>query len=304
MVRPSTVFALTVCLLAGCASVPGDGADRGPKTLLKWEAGGPDEAKGDAADDKAGTPAGADAEDPLVSDRPDFTEASSTVGAGRLQIEAGYTLIRDRADGTRTTAHSYPEILVRAGLFADWFELRLGQNYASATAKGGGTIDSARGLDDLYVGAKLALTEQKTFLPEAAIVLQATVPTGADSLSSGKVQPGANLLYSWDLVPDLLSFGGSTQGNLAVDDARHSYLELAQSLTTGYSITDKLGLYLEWFALFPTGASVPGVTAQHYVDGGFTYQPTANLQFDIRVGYSLSRRADDVFVGTGIVVRY
>ncbi len=36
---------------------------------------------------------------PLVTDRPDFTEASSVVGLGILQIESGYTYTYD-TDGT------------------------------------------------------------------------------------------------------------------------------------------------------------------------------------------------------------
>ncbi|MFQ5990494.1 MAG: hypothetical protein ACE5K9_11330 [Candidatus Methylomirabilales bacterium] len=38
--------------------------------------------------------------DPLVTDRPDFTESTETVAPGRFQIEAGYTFSRP---GTRMT---------------------------------------------------------------------------------------------------------------------------------------------------------------------------------------------------------
>ena len=34
---------------------------------------------------------GPDLDEPLVTDRPDFTEASSTVGRGVAQLEFGYT---------------------------------------------------------------------------------------------------------------------------------------------------------------------------------------------------------------------
>ena len=65
-----------------------------PKTLLSWSLAerrapqGPEQSEGDAPLRE---------EEPLASDRPDFTEASSTVGRGRVQLEAGYTLVRDRA---------------------------------------------------------------------------------------------------------------------------------------------------------------------------------------------------------------
>ncbi len=54
---------------------------------------------------------GNDGEEPLVTDRPDFTEASSTVGKGRVQVELGYTYFSDKNNGVRARAHSYPEVL-------------------------------------------------------------------------------------------------------------------------------------------------------------------------------------------------
>src|SRR5262245_8730113 len=63
-------------------------------------------------------------EQPLSSDRPDFTESSTTVGCGLVQIESGYTFTLDESGGIRTVNHSFPEALARIGLFADWFEAR------------------------------------------------------------------------------------------------------------------------------------------------------------------------------------
>jgi hypothetical protein len=39
------------------------------------------------------------AQEPLLGDRPDFTEGSSTVGRCRLQIESGYTYYHDTRAG-------------------------------------------------------------------------------------------------------------------------------------------------------------------------------------------------------------
>ncbi len=51
----------------------------------------------------------------MATDRPDVTEASSTVGAGVLQIEAGYTYLQDRNGVTVNRSHSFPETLFRYG---------------------------------------------------------------------------------------------------------------------------------------------------------------------------------------------
>jgi hypothetical protein len=58
------------------------------KTLLAWP----------GENGTQGGPPGLD--EPLASDRPDFTESSSTVGRGIWQLESGYTFIEDRAGGT------------------------------------------------------------------------------------------------------------------------------------------------------------------------------------------------------------
>jgi Putative MetA-pathway of phenol degradation len=263
-----------------------------PKTVFEWAIGPPVEKKED------------DGEQPLVTDRPDFTEASTTVGQGRVQLEAGFTYTRDRTGGSTRIDRSFPEALLRIGAFADWFELRIAQNYNSSRTSVGVPTESLAGRDDLYLGTKLALTEQRAYLPELAIIFQTTVPTGAATLTEHQVLPGINFLFGWDIIKDVLDCGGSFQANRAIDGDRHPYIELAQSFTIGYGLTSKLGAYTEWYALYPTGTTAPGTTAQHYFDGGFTYKFTPNFQLDVRVGWGLTKSADDFFAGTGFSVRY
>lgn len=240
----------------------------------------------------------------IETDRPDFTEASSTVGRGRIQLETGYTYARDQASGVATHTQSYPEMLLRIGLFADWFELRLGQNFGALRDESPALINTKYGADDFYLGTKLALTEQKKYLPETALIIQTLVPTGSDEFTSNKIMPGVNYLFGWDVIEDCLSCGGSLQVNRAVDDANHFYAEVAQSFTVGYTLTKKLGAYTEWFAFYPAGALSPDMGPEHYFDGGITYKVTSNFQLDIRAGMGLNRHAEDFFAGSGFAVRY
>lgn len=258
-------------------------------TLFRWGA-----AKSDVADDEE-----PDFNEPLVTDRPDFTEASTTVGKKVLQIEMGYTYISDNSGGVTTSSHSYPETLFRYGIFADWLELRVAQNFAGVDD---GVLESNSGAEDLYLGFKIALTSQSGILPEMALVPQMTVPTGHNAFTSGEVLPGVNWLYGWD-VNEFISTAGSTQFNRATDEGTgDAYTEWAQSWTIGYSLADKLGAYTEWFAFFPTSADT--AKPQHYFDGGFTYLITDDIQWDIRAGVGLNAAADDYFVGTGLSIRF
>jgi hypothetical protein len=282
---------LLLAVSAGCTTARSGAV--GSKALFAWAA--------------AEAPVTADAEpapDSIVTDRPDFTEASSTVGQGRLQLESGYTFFRDRTDGTTTQLHSFPEALLRVGMFEDWFEWRLGQNFGSQRVAGsGGTAETLTGAQDLYVGTKIALTEQSKWLPETAVIVQATLPTGRNGFTTDRVLPGVNYLFGWDVIPEAISLGGSVQGNLTRDDTGHSYLTLANSATVGYSLTEKTGAFTEFFAFYPSGAK-SDAGPEYYFDGGFTYRLTNDLQFDIRGGVGLNRRADDFFSGAGFAYRY
>ena len=242
-------------------------------------------------------------DEPLKADRPDFLEASSTVGKGRVQLESGYTFVRDRAGGTHVDSHSYPEALFRIGLFADWFEFRIGQNFSSNRTISTEVFQSTNGGEDLYLGTKLALTEQKKTLPEMALIVQMTVPTGHRRLTAGEVLPGFNWICGWNLIEDRLSLGSGLQVNRAIDDSDHAYVELSQAVSFGYTLSQRLGAYTEWFGFFPDGAVSPDVGPQHYFDAGFTYLITKNFQVDIRGGVGLNRWADDFFVGIGTALR-
>jgi len=236
---------------------------------------------------------------PLESDRPDFTEASSTVGYRRVQIETGYTYIQDN-DTVDRSAHSFPEMLARIGMFAEWFEMRLAWNYGVNLTRDNVVSSIFDGGEDLYVGAKIAVTEQDGWRPEMAIMPQMNVPTGHVDLSSGEVEPGVNWLYGWDIF-ESVGAGGSTQVNRAQDDTGRFFAEFAQSFTINYALGDRLGAYTEWFAFFPYDAAT--ALPQQYFDGGFTFRQNNNLQFDIRAGVGLNEAADDFFAGLGSVIR-
>lgn len=244
---------------------------------------------------------GPDLDEPLVTDRPDFTESSVTVGQGVTQVEMGYTYFDDSEAGTTTRSHSYPEILLRQGILAEWLELRVGWNYGNEEITQGVAVTNNDGSEDLYLGFKIALTPQECWLPEMALIPQWTVPTGADAFSADRVLAGVNWTYSWE-VTESWSIAGSTQGNSNVDDVTaDAYWEMAQSVASGYSITEQIGAYVEWYAFFPHSADT--ALPEHFFNGGFSYLVNNNIQFDWRAGLGLNNAADDFFTGVGISIR-
>src|SRR5262245_2654183 len=138
----------------------------------------------------------------LDPDRPHFPEATTTVGKDRVVLESGYTFAKKDSS---FLSHSYPEALLRVGMFADWFEFRIGQNFLHEEEKLGGMTNVRSGAQDLYLGMKLALTQQRDLLPAIAVIPQMMVPTGSSDLTASRVLPGLNVDMSWEIVKNFFS---------------------------------------------------------------------------------------------------
>ncbi len=137
----------------------------------------------------------------------------------------------------------------------------------------------------------------------AALSALLLVACGSDSGSSAPgahdVEPGAKLLWSYDLTEDLALSGNVNFAVPTSDTGR--FFQSAASVSLSYGLTDRLGVYTEYFGFFPNDR---GGDCAHYANGGFTFLVTDNLQFDIRSGVGLNEEADDCFVGTGFAIRF
>jgi hypothetical protein len=238
----------------------------------------------------------------MVTDRPDFTESASVVPRGRVQLEAGYTYARDEDAGV-LAAHSYPEALARIGVLDDRLELRLGQSVLTTRATGSANGDPApeTGLTDLYLGAKLGLGDQRGARPELAVIVQSTLPTGSRNLRGDRIVPGVNCVYAWEVVPGFLSIAASTQANIPSNDSDEAFVVWTQSVSVGYSLTERVGAFTEWFGSVATGRSA-GRERSNALDGGVTVRISPRVQWDIRAGYFLSSSA--FFGGSGLAVLF
>jgi hypothetical protein len=301
-----------------------------PKALLEWTLGKKDDQKGkekgkeednakngkqnedgknrETADGNAGAGKGngeeqekEKAEEPkrIDPDRPHLPEASTTVGLGRAVLEAGYTY---NTSGGFFPLHSFPEALLRIGMFADWFELRVSQNLASLTTTDEPGVRSTNtGAEDLQLGAKLALTEQQTCLPESALVLQMTVPTGSKAFTANRVMPGIHYDCNWEIIKDLLSVETVIFADGAVDDHGHTFTLMGDGVTAAYDVTRKLEAFGELDSFYAAGDSAP---PQDYFVAGLVYFITPNCEIDCRAGVGLNAHADGYLVGSGFAIRY
>lgn len=243
----------------------------------------------------------------IITDRPDQTESPNVVGTGELQIETGFLY----ADGGDPRSLALPTTLFRVGVTRR-FELRfdfggIEKDFASDEA----------GLSDFGFGGKVRLWDEKGWIPEAALLFGTIVPIGVEGFSSERFEPdfrfsfahtitdrvgiGYNLGVAWETSEEVVSSQLYTlyTGRERID--RDTGAGLVYTLTSGIGLTDTLGMFIEVFGDVPL--SVDHGPA-HSLDGGFTWAPLANLQFDVSAGLGLSGAADDWFAGAGVSIRF
>jgi hypothetical protein len=242
-------------------------------------------------------------EEPLATDRPDFTEASSVVGRGRVLLEGGYTYVKDEDSTSKLQAHAFPQTVLRIGV-TEKVEFRVvwdaGYLWSRSVDRTTGTVDHLDGATDLHLGTKVQLLEQAGWIPEAALISTLSVNSGSQEFRASTTEPRFNLLYGWD-VTERVNVAGST-GLGFIAEQGDSYTAAHQSITVNLAITEKLGMYNEWFVLVAHNAEVSA--PEHYLDGGFTYKFTPNFQVDWRIGFGLNDHADDLFTGVGYGIRW
>ncbi len=229
--------------------------------------------------------------DPLVTDRPDFTESPETVAPGRVQVEAGATFERSGDERAR----SLGEVLVRVGT-GKRSELRIGLPSHLRFRDGSATVS---GWDDAYLGAKFVLREGEGRKPQIALLAGTTLPTGSRRVAERKLQPEAVLAAAIDLNEKT-----ALSTNIGVTRARFAgerFNQLFGSLSLGYSLSDKWGTYVEVYAY---NRNEPGGGTQKYANTGLTYLVNEDFQLDARFGLGLNNGPRERFWGFGAARRF
>jgi hypothetical protein len=210
----------------------------------------------------------------IETDRPDKTETVSTVPKGRFQSESGVTHTQVQRGESESML---PETLWKFGL-NNKLELRLITEleyfkYADS---------SAYGLEPVKIGLKVNLWEEKGIIPETSLLVHVALPKIASKkLQTMYVAPEIRLLFENEIA-DIVEIGynvGAEWDGLSAEPV------FVYTFSPDFTITDRLESYIEAFGYMPQQGR-----ADHWIDGGFKYLITKDIQVDISGGYELTGR--------------
>jgi hypothetical protein len=225
--------------------------------------------------------------EPIVTDRPDFTESSIVVPSRWLQVESGFTYQSFRG----SSSFSAPEVLFRYGLSSQ-SELRLGlPNYNRLRIDGSTTY----GFGVTYLGAKFQLGPFKNG-DDFALIPAISIPSDTD-FSSGSVDPELKVCWSRDLGSKwslaMMAYG------LWTTEADDRLFIFQPTASFGLELSERLGMFIEY-----AGSFARTTAPDHVAHVGFAYRPTPDRQFDIHGGFSMNGPDRNPFIAAGYSVRF
>ena len=237
----------------------------------------------------------------IETDRHDFTQSTKTVGRGVFQIVGGYSFLCRSEGGETEHSHTAPELMLRLGI-TERMEFRIRYNDVWRFSE----TEDLSGSEDLRWSFKFRTTDQQGWIPESALEVRFTAPTGAPDWSTEQVNFGLDYIYGWRLSKFVELYGSTgfaTNGLaefafLPEDPANEDFMLYTQSIAVGADLTEKVTAYGEFFGLFTDGFEDDDQSPV-YFNIGVDYYFSNNCVVDVRVGNGLNHDADDFFCGVG-----
>jgi hypothetical protein len=240
----------------------------------------------------------------MDTDRPDLTEAPTTVDAGHFQLEMDLaTFAHDQTSGVHTDTWNIAPFNLRIGLlnnvdlsliFESYVHERIHDQPAQRTF-------TLAGAGDFVTRVKINLWGNDGGSTAFAIFPFVKFPTNTGGLGNDAVEGGVLFPFSASL-PAKIDMGMETGVGLLQNESGSSYHEeFLNSITFGREIAGKLRGYVEFFSVVSTERDSGWVGS---CDFGLTYALTENLKVDCGCNVGLTSAADDIKVFTGISARF
>lgn len=236
----------------------------------------------------------------LAADRPDSTESPVTVDKGMWQIETSVLSFAKDNDGTtRRETWTWGETNLKYGITNDMDLQLIFAPYIYERTTTGGAVNKVEDASDVTLRLKWNLWGNDGGKTALALFPYVKVPTGTKH-SNGAWEGGLIIPFSVELN-DKWGLGLQAEFASVRDDADGDYdLEFLHTAVLGYSVTDKLGVYVEYLGI----ASSDSNPYQSHASGGVTYAFTNTFQWDAGAVYGINDAAEDLNVFTGFTTKF
>lgn len=225
--------------------------------------------------------------EPIQADRPDQTETPYLVPTGMLQVETGFSYQKNDAYSNTNTL---PTALWKYG-FNENFELRLITSFTSENNK----TETISGLNPVLIGCKVKISDEKGFVPKTSFIGHFSIP----KLASKPFQSDYYAPEFRFVMQHTLSNNFSLSYNLGAEwDGFSAEPTFIYTLTTGFSLSEKIGMYIETFGFAPQKDK-----ANHNFDGGITYLINDNFMLDLSSGFGITKNAPKNYFALGFSFR-
>ena len=244
-----------------------------------------------------------EAGDELETDRDSFTPSTTVVGRGRQLVETSYSFIDNRES---VDSHSFPELLARIGLTEN-VEFRVGWNYEIG---GGGAVSNSGSPAEpdllggqkeeeanLLYGMKVSLTEQNRWLPQSALIVQASTPTAGPETAT---QFSTGYVFGWTL-PRAWGIDSALRYAAATDEGDHHNL-WSPSIVLKVPVRERWKAHVEYFGIFSEHRE--NERNAQYLSPGIHYLLTRDFEVGVRMGWGLNHDSANYFTNIGAGVRY
>jgi hypothetical protein len=224
----------------------------------------------------------------IQTDRPDQTECPFIVPIHYFQLENGFTYEKTNTESSQIVT---PTILTRFGI-NDHFELRLITEW-SIEDNLSGTIS---GINPVLIGFKTQLFKEKGIIPITSFIGHIGIPKlGSKQLQTSYYAPEFRFTMQHTVLErQSLSYNLGAEWNGESAEPTFIY-----TLTSGYSLSEKVGCYIELYGFVPQIEK-----PDHRFDAGLTYLFNPNHQLDISGGFGLSKISPEYYLAVGYSFRF
>ena len=224
----------------------------------------------------------------IQTDRPDQTECPFITPKNYFQLENGFSF--EKKDSNKNEMAT-PSILTRFGI-NDHFEIRLITEYLINKDYS----QEISGFNPVLIGFKTRLFEEKGIIPLTSFIGHIGIP----KLASSNYKATYYAPEFRFTMQHTISEKQSLAYNLGVEwNGETAEPTFIYTLTTGYSLTEKIGAYFELYGFVPQIEK-----PDHRLDAGLTYLLNPNHQLDISGGFGLSKTSPKYFVSLGYSFRF